>query len=124
MKKNIIEVHYVISDADGIFRMPAEQVGALIADLLAVRVIVRLEAEAGKPLVIVRKSPADNDPEDPVLRILEGYGIAADPRHTQSVHRHLCLTKASQALSTEPSSARPDTHSASSASSSDWSPMS
>ena len=47
----MIEVHYVISDWDGGFKMPPEKISAMLADLLkSVKYIYRFEAEAGKAL--------------------------------------------------------------------------
>lgn len=114
----MIEVHYVISDWDGGFKMPPEKIGAMLADLLkSVKYIYRFEAEAGKPLFIVRRSIGDNDQEDPVLRILGNYGIEQKPFHTQLVHRHLCHPPAPDPESIEHTSWQPDINISSSVSS-------
>jgi hypothetical protein len=100
-----METRYEICDDDGVFRMPRAEGGKMLAEILMVDFIHHLEATAMGPLIIVRRSAADSDQEDPVLSILARYGIASDPQRTRRVRHHQCRSAARPPSATGPSCA-------------------
>jgi hypothetical protein len=97
-----METRYEICDDDGVFRMPRAEIGKMLAEILMVDFIHHIEATAMGPLIIVRRSIKDNDPEDPVLSILARYGIASDFDQTLSARHHQCRSPASKSKTSEP----------------------
>jgi hypothetical protein len=86
----MIETRYEISDDDGAFRMGRDLLGMMLAEILMVDFIHRLEATAMGPLVIVRRVAEDTDRADPVLSILARYCIAPEPERIREVRHHQC----------------------------------